>query len=216
MANGSAQIQPKGPPIGPRAPNAGPEQIDLSRHYTTSLQESVNHSPGAWDLSDLPSGLQTFGNVRFDVRGVIYLNGAEARKASLSNPEQVSGIRVERKCSRLHFLHADEWGGQAGNGTLIGKYILHYADGETRELEIVEGQHVANWYVLDFPPRISSVPGGAFPVWGALRQNADTSPYVFLYKSTRENPRPDVELTSIDIVCGISPASIILAGLTVE
>ena len=145
LANSTAQGRRPPAPLGrirARDRRAGPQQIDLSAHYTAALSDSANQKAGGWDFADLPSGLQTFGNVPFDVRGVIYLNGTEARNAGLVNPEQASDIRIEQKCSRLHFFKPRSGGADEGTGPSVGKYLLHYVDGQTRELDIADGRHV--------------------------------------------------------------------------
>src|SRR5262249_51503082 len=55
-----------------RDPEGGGQQIDLSAHYNLGLQESVDGLDGN-NFAELPVGLQTFGDVRFDVRGILCL-----------------------------------------------------------------------------------------------------------------------------------------------
>jgi hypothetical protein len=40
--------------------------------------------------------------------------------------------------------------------------------------------------------------------------------WLYLYKSTRDNPHPDVELVSIDFCSSMSPATPFLVALTAE
>jgi WD40 repeat protein/serine/threonine protein kinase len=185
-----------------RDPKAGPQQIDLTPHYNLGLQEL--------DLRGLATGLQLFGGVRFDVRGIVHLK-SQAR--DYNYPRQVNVFRVGQKCTRLHFLQATSGDDQPERQ--VGKYILHYADGEIRELPIVYGQDLANYWFRGAPAIKQSA--SAITVWtGMNRDAAQNLESICLYQSTRENPRPRVELVSIDFVSSIAQAAPFLVALTVE
>ena len=103
-----------------------------------------------------------------------------------------------------------------GDGVQVGSYVLHYADGERRELPIVYGRDLANWWFWGIP-KSSIESGGAVAAWvGQKPEAAKNGAGICLYKSTRENPRPDVELVSIDFVSSMSFAAPFLVALTVE
>jgi hypothetical protein len=98
----------------------------------------------------------------------------------------------------------------------VGAYVLHYADGQQAELPIVYGQDTANTWIWGLP-HAPKEPGGAVAVWaGSNRAAAKSGQSLYLYRSTRENPRPEVELVSIDFVSRMSPASPFLIALTLE
>jgi WD40 repeat protein len=195
--------------IPSRSPQAGAEQIDLSPHYNVKL-----HQPGGTDFGDFREGLQTLGGIRFDARGSVHLNGQIAKAAGSHLPERVRGINIGQKCRRLHFLQGTGW--SAVKGTTVGSYVLHYADGQSRELPIIFGQDTSDWWRWG-EPFAAQKPEDACPVWnGSNRQAAQTGCSLWLYKSTRENPRPDVELKSIDFVSSMSEAAPFMVALTVE
>jgi len=203
--------------IPPREAKAGGEQIDLSAHYNLALQDSLGQELDRNNFAELTAGLQTFGGVRFDVRGLVHLSGHAVKREGQSYPERVSSIRVGRKCHRLHFLQATSWGTRAGDE--VGSYVLHYADGERRELPIVFGRDLASYWFMGVPSAVKEN-GSAVVVWtGSRRARASNLSDLYsicLYKSTRENPRPDVELESIDFVSSMSSAAPFLVALTVE
>ena len=62
--------------------------------------------------------------------------------------------------------------------------------------------------------------GSAVVVWTGSKRAADQNLAdlysICLYKSARENPRPGVELESIDFVSSMSEAAPFLVALTVE
>lgn len=180
----------------------------LSSRYNLAL-----HRPGGTDFGNLHEGLQTLGGVLFDVRGAIQLTGQIARKEGYTSPERVNGIRIGQKCRELHFLQGSGW--SAENGALVGSYVLHYADGEQRELPVQSGRDIGDWW-REMPTPIKDAKG-AVVVWNGWNQvAARTGNTLWLYKSTRENPRPDVELISMDFLSAMSPAAPFLVALTIE
>ena len=94
----------------------------------------------------MPEGVHTFGGVAFAVHGKIQLMGRsllprEPGVFPSSEPEK--NIQISRKCARLDLLHGAS-GLQESDGT-IARLVLHYADGSTREIEIVTGENVLDW-----------------------------------------------------------------------
>ena len=135
--------------IPARDPKADARLVDLSGKYNAVLTEQwhpdVQGLPaGANHLGSVPRGIQKLGGTDFDVRGVIQLTGTQAEVAGASFPEAQTGIKLGRKCKRLHFLQAAGW--QAEDGKVIGRYVLHYAGGETASLNIVYGADTLDWW----------------------------------------------------------------------
>jgi WD40 repeat protein len=188
-----------------RSPAAKKEQVDLSRFYNVTFEEL--------DLAGLSAGLQTLGGVLFDARGVLQLSGRASQREGGTYPERVEGIPVGQKCQRLHLLGASSW--DSPDRAQLGSFVLHYADGQTRTLKILQGEDTANWVFQPMPPLHES--GSAWVVWtGVNRMAARQVNLIGLYKSTRPNPRPDVELTSIDFISSMSEGAPFLVALTVE
>jgi WD40 repeat protein/serine/threonine protein kinase len=200
--------------IPPRDANAGENQIDLSRHYNLSLQDSLDQRSNRDSFSELQAGLQMLGGASFDVRGLLHLNGQGVERDGQAYPEIVTGVRVGRKCQRLHFLQATS--GRASRGERVGSYVLHYADGQRQELPVLFGRDTGEWYFWGIPYGTTE-PGAAVVAWtGRNSWAARHEASICLYKSVRENPRPAVELVSIDFVSSMSEAAPFLAALTVE
>lgn len=141
--------------IPPRPENAPAGAVDLSAHYNAGLHGTwhtdVSVSPQSLkqydnDLSDLGEGIHEFGGVMFDVRGLVQLQGGIMRDEGGRYPERAEGIPVGRSFTKMHALHAAGW--DAAEGDAVAKWILHYADGAARELEIVYGKHLMNWWRL--------------------------------------------------------------------
>jgi hypothetical protein len=198
-------------PIPPRSPQAGPDLVDLSTHFNASLDDDWFQHPGH-DFQELPRGVQVLGGVAFDVRGLIQLAGSQSLEVTgVVFPEAVKGISVNRKGRRLHFLQACGW--SADEGARLGEYVVHYADGSTRNAPILYQRNVMDWWVRpeDAPPtEAQEVWRGSNPATRAMGLA------IHVIKYTWENPLPDVEIRTIDFVSDVTAAAPHLLAITVE
>ena len=166
--------------------------IDLSPHFNDSLDHGWQHQLTAGNnLGTLPRGRQIFGGVEFDVHGIIQLTSWQLRRVApgVKFPERVRGIHVGRKCRQFHFLHATGW--NEPPGTWVGTYIIHYSDGTWDDSPILYGEGTGNWWAQ--PPDLKR-PAAAI-VW---RGTNAAKQAVQLFKQSWTNPRPDLEIKSLD------------------
>lgn len=204
--------------IPARDPKADPRLIDLSGKYNGLLSEQwhpdANGLPsGANHLGALPHGLQKFGGVDFDVRGVIQLTGTQAEAAGGAFPESQKGIKIAQKCKRLHMLQATGW--RTEDGTPIGKYVLHYTGGTTATLNIVYGLDARDWWdASSSEPKEAKSATIAWSGSNPATEGAGAS--LRLFKRTYDNPYPDRLLESLDFVSTQSESAPFLVALTVE
>jgi len=195
-----------------RDANAAANLLDLTDYYNAPLTESW-HSPkeAKNDLSELGQGVQKFGGIEFDVRGLIQI-GANAANG-LSYPNHVHDIPIRQRCRRLHFLHAAIFAADARLGDELGSYIFHYADGRQVELPIVAGKDTGEWWSQPNEQDRSSI-----IVWtgnnpAALRGGHS----IRLFKSTWENPFPEVPIRQFDFVSDKpTPGQPFLVAITAE
>jgi hypothetical protein len=196
--------------IDPRDPEAERQLIDLSEFYNASLQTDWHRQNPGNDLARLPRGIQELGGVRFDIRGVVQVAGTEIPATRF--PRQITGMRVELTCQRLHFLHASGW--RAVEGTQIGQYVLHYDDGETAVIPLVYGQNTSDWWFYpNDPPNVSD----AEVVWQGVNQaSLSSNEALRLYKFTWENPRPEHGITQLDLFSTMASSAPYLIAVTAE
>jgi outer membrane lipoprotein-sorting protein len=194
--------------IAPRPSRAGADQIDLTPHYNAPLTEPWHSALRDNDLSELPQGLQQFGDVWFDVRGVVQLAGTAEPYLRHLYPHAARGIEVRRSFEQLHLLHATGW--SALDATHVASVILHYADGEQRAIPILYGYDVRNWWPQPSEPPLNST--GLRLAWqrpelpGAPRR---------LFVSTWNNPRPDVPVLTLDYLSALALPAPFLVAVTV-
>jgi hypothetical protein len=190
----------------PRDPRALPRLLDLSEHYNGLLTDSWQGFPGN-HLAQLPAGLREFGSVLFDVRGVIQLRGMQ-----VPFPEKIEGIRVNQKLSRIHFLHAAAFG--LKSPTNIATYVIHYADNQVREIPIVYGRQIADWWV---DPSHPVEPVEAKVAWTGLNEAATAyGKSLRLYQFTWQNPLNEIQVISIGLISHATLAAPFLIAITIE
>lgn len=169
--------------------------LDLSAYCTYSLEDDIHHKPGN-DLKAVPRGLSIFADIPFQVDGLIQLCGqiSHERTGELF-PAAALGIPVGVASRRMHFLQCSSWHGV--NGTVIGEYRVHYADGDTAIIPIVYGHGVVDWWFTDGDP----LPTDAVVAWtGNNGRTEDLGHSIQLYAFTWLNPRPDAPIATLDFV----------------
>jgi eukaryotic-like serine/threonine-protein kinase len=213
----------------PRAPETPPNLIDLTAHYngllTVPWESVLADSFSCNDLSELPSGQAIFDDVCFDVRGVIQLRLVSWFWGWDKFPQKAGNIPVRQKFKRLHVVHGTML--TEAEDLPIGGYVMHYADGTQQELEIRYGQDVrAFWWSAGLDPDVvswwnlqtdSRKEATKATLAGELLPNR-MHPEVprRLYHRSWENPRPEVEVVSIDFVSRMTRSGPFLVALTVE
>ena len=172
--------------------------IDLGPHVNQKLNERFHNHLEGNDLAALPTGKQTFADIGFTVNGGVVQLGA-------GMPEKVEGIKIGAKAVKLHFLHSCGRSGGTPANTLVGKYVVHYDDKRTVEMEIVYGKDVVDWWVQ---PGVAD-PTGSRVAWEG--QNAFCKIKLFL--TTWENPNPKKQIVSIDYVTtGAAPFCVAISA----
>jgi hypothetical protein len=177
----------------PKKMEPGPAFIDLTKHTNQKLKEDFNNGRYAGNnLASLPAGMQTLAGVKFKIGpGMMQLGSASIK----GKPEKFEGIKVGRTLEKLHFLHATTF--SAPDGTVIARYVLHYADKTTSEVEVAYGKDVVDWWAYSG----QQPPTRAKTAWEG--QNEPAKEYdarIKLYLTTWKNPHPKKKIVSLDFV----------------
>jgi hypothetical protein len=197
--------------------------INLKPLVNASLLASVDGPANVKenDLAELPGGIHTFGGVPFDVEGRIQLLGRNLIKSGKRYPVIVKNIPISRQCARIHLLH----GASAARtlDTKIAKLILHYTDGSQASIDIMAGRDVLDWWGPIYnaeagDQRQTTSPGTELAWAGSNSWIKKRAPEysLRLYRSTFANPRPGLEVSSIDYVSTLTEAAPFLVGLTID
>jgi RNA polymerase sigma factor (sigma-70 family) len=212
--------------------------IDLSHYVTAKLTEPLGEYMYLKNntLADLPSGVHVFGGVPFNVSGLVELDSSLLCPLVRPLPDEKDDIAIGRKFKKLHILNGavaaqnlapeevimrksrfePEYPPQTGP---IAKLVLHYVDGRQAELPIVPGEQLLEFVGPYLPWKLSDLPESTELAWSG------TNPYLkeyvpqsalHLYRTTFDNPRPDMEVKSVDYVSTLTWSMPFIAGLTVE
>ena len=186
--------------------------IDLRLFCNRGFVDSVaEDGKGGWtdqgrenSFTGVPWGIQNFLGVpcdiiRFDAndgRTCIVL-ASKSQKAAL--PKQVTGIRISGRVRALYFFHTAAW---VRRGEVALTYRIHYRSGRTLDVPAVIGTHIGNWWH----------PGGELSRYVAFRNRFDRGFYCMEW----ENPNPEDEVLSLDLVSPNSKVVPIVIGITAE
>ena len=193
--------------IPPRDPRASRSLIDLTPYYNATLGENWMDPRDPRDhLGELPAGVRRLAGTEFDLRGLIQVE-RECRK----HPPRVDGLAVGQPCQRLHFLHAARNAALIEDGLEIGRYVVHFADGERREIPLVLGRDLVDWHIQ---PRSRETYVTAWS--GQNPKTRGMRKQIRLFKTTWQNPRPTVAVRSVDFVATCSGPCPFLVALTAE
>ena len=208
----ASRAKPKYPA---RDPNAPKQLLDLSQFFNARLNETW-HGPNTNtgnDLASLPVGVQQLGEVSYDLRGVIQLGSKSPTAARF--PTNVTGIKVNQKCQKLHFLHAAGFGKASDEGKQVGAYVVRFTANQMRlEIPIVYGKDVRDWHYWSTEKEGSP---GLKVAWKGDNKSIKGGPeYIRLFQTTWTNLAPDVEVESIDFVSSMAFPAPFLLAITLE
>jgi hypothetical protein len=114
----------------------------------------------------------------------------------------IRNIAINHKGEKIDFLHGAV--GQAALDTVIGTYVLHYANGQTKTIPLIYGRNTGN----SFGGQAGEVLTDAAIAW------SDETVRVFKY--TVNNPLPGVVIKTLDFVSKNAPPAPFLIAMTVE
>ncbi len=199
-----------------RSPATPPECLDLGPWYNGHLDIS-------WaandlfvyienDLRELPAGSVTLDGIPWDVRGVVTLGDPDGAGTSIwPAGNSVPDIRIGRSARKLHFLHAI-WAPDSLHPS-AGRYRIHYSDGSTVEIPIEMGVDAGDFNTSNGNGKLSR----STLAWeGANPVSRSFGTKVGLYHRVWENPRPDLQIVSMDFERTGAPGVPFLVALTVE
>jgi len=113
---------------------------------------------------------------------------------------------IGQRATRLCFIHAAH--GVAPDGTLVGRYVAHFGDGGQCEIPIRYGEEVRAWRIRDDPAEIERHD------WEHKTEPNPADEVVRLFSTWWANPRPEVEIRSLDLVSEGAAAAPFLVAIT--
>ena len=167
------------------------EPLDLTNVYEWQASRFDN----AWTA--LPTGFQVFAHVPFQIDGLKCLWGAGNAESGQNFDEQVLGIPVNRKFKTLYVYHAVYHASQIG--TPVYELVFRYEDGDSVTNQIRYGTDILDWYANNGRKVIGPTGHNSRLAWhGEYLAGGKKQPLRFCVTAL-ENPRPFMEVTSIDL-----------------
>ncbi|HLJ55646.1 MAG TPA: glycoside hydrolase family 2 TIM barrel-domain containing protein [Chthonomonadaceae bacterium] len=181
--------------------------LDLSKQANGFRDERGWFGDKRFTFKELPTGRHIFAGVLYDVYDfptspvptAILLAGSGVPGVM---QQAVRGIPVHRKAAALFFLQAARIDARRspqevrqGRKVELARYVVHYADGQTAIVPVYSEIDVDNY--RQTTPR--ALPGAQI-AWTAPFAGSDQS--AVAYSQQWDNPRPYVQIDSIDLVAG--------------
>ncbi|MGI6494478.1 MAG: sugar-binding domain-containing protein [Kiritimatiellia bacterium] len=179
--------------------------VDIHTKATTFKDEKGWFGDRARTFAALPAGRGKYAGVEFDVYEmptsptpqVLMIRG-DGAPGDL--PERITGIPVNRKADALFFLHTAKLAKRMSpheraehTAHVLFNYVVNYADGQKIEIPIRAELDIGH-YVQKTP---SAIPGAQL-AWTAPYDGG--SEHAAAYAKQWDNPRPDVEIASVDMI----------------
>jgi len=178
--------------------------INLSDVYDATLPN--------FNITLFTPGIQTLGGVQFDARGILQLSCSNP-EMGWDHPASVKGIRVGHRCPALHFLHASSW--EEEGGTMIGEYVIHFADGRQARVPLVYGENILDGACSPDEPTILGPTTRT--VWREENAVGKSWGKEFRFYDFRwQNPHPESEIESIDCESSMTQSAPYLVAITAE
>ena len=187
--------------------------IDISKQANQYRTERGWFGDKRFTFADMPAGKQVFGGVPFDiyefatspVPTAIMLGGVGVPN---NLAKEVAGIPVHRKADALFFLQTARLDHRRtprdvkeGQKWEMAQYVIHYADGKTAVVPLYSEIDVENYRQEEPRP----LPG-AQVAW--TKKYEGTAFHAVAYSKQWNNPRPDEEIATIDLVYGPDRAGV--------
>jgi hypothetical protein len=190
--------------ILPRDSAAGPSQLDLSDYYNASLSKPWVTREPTHHLARFPAGVHEFDGIRFDARGIIQLSSRALVTQGERFPDRVE-IPVNSSCREMHFLLGSSL--TAKDGTQAGRLAILFGDGQGAEVPLRVGTHLrATWQSSEK----ESGPTAASIGWRAPAPEAAQ-----LFHVTWPNPRPAVEIRSVNCISAMSDPDFFVVAVSI-
>jgi hypothetical protein len=184
--------------------------VDLQPRGNHRLADALGDLPGD-NFARLPRGPQNLAGTWFNAgERLIRVRG----QRSPEPPEAVRGIVIDARFDALHILQSTMFGNAFGadDGTEVGVYLVHYADGTEERIPIVYGQDVRDWWRSSD----SSLPSRGRLAWASPNEATGPDDEVRLFSSRWTNPHPEKKVLTIDFETRNTACAPFLVALTLE
>ncbi len=202
------------------------DPVMMKDYVNLFLDNDHNWPDPQADMRDLPLGRQVIKGVEYDIyeyttalypHAVTLKGVVQKSDKDVELPEKVEGMKIARKADALFFLHTylekQEWKRPKKNKTakppVVFQYVVNYVDGQHQIVPVRLQQDVDVWLQRDQKDL-----SNARLMWDRRVKGAESAA---VWQMVWSNPRPDVEIKSIDLqypTGGFKWGSPVLLGIT--
>jgi len=171
-------------------------------------------SPDTHRWQSVPRGTQVCDSVTFICEGAVRTAGWNATRMGNRYPGAVLGVPVQRRGTRIHFLHAGENATDMNEGAPYARIVLHYASGTSKKMELLFGVHGDDWLQGKRQSADPVADPNSRLAW--LHRRAGDGTILRLYHTMLANPLPEETIVSVDFISALTEANLLLFGLTID
>ncbi len=187
--------------------------VDISKQCNAFRSERGWFGDANFTFAAMPSGMGKYAGVPFMIYD--FPTSPVPNCVIVGGDTAVQGVPVQRKADALFFLHTakvdrrrnrDEI--RDGRAFEVAKYVIHYADGQSVDVPVMAELDVDDYR----RETVSPIPGATL---GWVRKYDGSADSAVAYVKQWMNPRPEVEIKSVDVVGGKDGAGrLALLGIT--
>ncbi len=183
---------------------------------TLDLKPLVGKSPldkidAAWLL---PRGLQVIDGVPFQIDGAVMLRDGGGSASNRRDQTNRFTIPIGRSFDCLHLLATAP--SKADDGTVLGKFELHYADGTSAPLRVLYGAQVRHWFGPWHKTDTLLTDSNAREAWRAFCSEAAASDgYLRFFHVILTNPSPAKEVRTLVMDPKRNQSALMVAAMSI-
>ena len=205
--------QPKAPQSeNPKAKPARVEAdpVDLKVHCRFKAEAFDKSTQYPWPA--VPRGSQTFAGIPLEISGAIFLWGERNTNNGLVYPERVKDIPLARKFESLYICHGAFHEGRSG--LPMCEIIFRYKDGSSASDKLLCGEDSRDWYANRKAPPLGPSGPRSMLAWDGDAKLPDRTQAIRFCLTEMENPFPDKEVATIDLVSPKTQTAACILGVT--
>ena len=183
--------------------------VDLAGKANQYISERGWFGDKALTFADLPTGRQVFGGVPFQIYNFatspvpsVVMLGGDGVPNNLA--DSVRGIAVGQKADALFFLHTARLDARRNRDEIrdkkryeMARYVVTYADGQTANVPVY-----AETDIEDYRQKTGEIHALSGAQIGWTKAFATNGLSAVAYVMQWNNPRPTVEIRSVDMLYG--------------
>lgn len=192
------------------ANNVSGQPIDLSKHINYPASDFKLATTYPWQ--GVPIGKQQMAGISMDISGAIFLWGKSNADRGMVYRTSVTGIPTYRTFKTLYICHAALFEGPPGEE--VFRVVFHYKHSTMDSRPILCGSDVKDWFANNRESDLAPTGESSVLAWVGYGRVGTNAQKIRFCMTEIENPRPEEEVTRIDLISCKKSAAACIIGLT--